>query len=289
MCVIISKPNNVPMPTLDYLQDAWISNDDGAGIAYKRENDIMFTVKKGIMKWEDFTDFVIENDFQENDQVIFHFRITTSGGTNPQNTHPFPLSSRNSDLRLLEFESDNLLFHNGILFSPNESTKFSDTQIFTKMLALKGLNDFDLVDTINKISEIKIGNSPVIDSNRLLLIAGNYVEYLGKWVNDSGLMLSNDYFKHTYSYDCNNGCQFDHDAMVLGEYDFTDSQWAEEVEWLIYDLIDHENIDYDDVVFDAIYSFIDLFQEDLKTLPNALIEDSFLYYLDHKGIRALSA
>lgn len=79
--------------------------------------------------------------------MLIHFRITTHGGTCPECTHPFPISSDVGALQKTRYESPYAVIHNGIIdltsLTSKSRTKQSDTMVFvekylTKLASYKG-------------------------------------------------------------------------------------------------------------------------------------------------------
>lgn len=225
MCVIISKPSSVLMPSLTELKAAWNHNPDGAGLLYKRENDNQFTIVKGFMNWKSFKKYIKKANFKTCDHVSFHFRIATSGNVNSENCHPFPISSKNSDLKKTSLKTNKALIHNGVLFSPNG--QYSDTQIFTKYLSLK-----NLVDLSNDKKLEKINN--MISGNRVMIAENDNIVYLGNWHEIDGMFYSNT--NHLESF-CN--------SFIDSDYMFEN------------DLTDEIEDSYDYMMKEDIYDFYD--------------------------------
>ena len=93
MCIIIYKAKDTKAKIeWNTLKTCFTNNPDGAGYAIAYDNKLL--LKKGFMKFEDFETSLrqtIKNVDIEKAGILFHFRITTHGGTSRENTHPFPL------------------------------------------------------------------------------------------------------------------------------------------------------------------------------------------------------
>ena len=117
MCIAIFSQIGNEIPTDDILKTCFRNNSDGAGFAFSTDNHKVQIVK-GFM---DFNSFITA--FHEYDKkhcfkdrgVLIHLRITTHGGTNPSNCHPFPISSNSKHLKKLKFVSNYACIHNGII------------------------------------------------------------------------------------------------------------------------------------------------------------------------------
>ena len=136
MCIAIYSPKNNDLPSEAYLKASFISNPDGAGFAFNTD-DGRVQIVKGLMKYKDFIRTFNEYDKKYNLKkrgVLIHFRITTHGGTNPECTHPFPLTSDPETLRKTTVTAEYAVIHNGIISLTSteayKAVKMSDTMVF---------------------------------------------------------------------------------------------------------------------------------------------------------------
>ena len=101
MCIIVIKEKGVDLPKDYIFKNCFENNDDGAGFMYNKDGEVI--IQKGYMSYKAFKkalDKALKKiDDVKNTAMVFHFRISTQGGTNPQNCHPFPLSSDENDLQ----------------------------------------------------------------------------------------------------------------------------------------------------------------------------------------------
>lgn len=181
MCLAIFKPKNQNFPSEKTLKIAWKNNSDGAGIAIKTEQGIK--IIKGLMTLDSLLNEL--DDSLKKFDVVIHLRYATSGFISSEMTHPFPVSNDRHDLKSLDLITDTAIIHNGVLFSPRFDTVYSDTAIFARYLAIKGIN-------YNHISSI-------IGDDRLAIMTKNGVELLGQWYEIDGLHYSNTYSIQEYS------------------------------------------------------------------------------------------
>jgi hypothetical protein len=88
MCLIIFAPKSTSIPS-KYITNAFAHNDDGAGVSYVRDGQVI--IEKGFFKVEELQAalFRIGNDTPR----IIHFRYATLGAVNTENCHPFPLTA----------------------------------------------------------------------------------------------------------------------------------------------------------------------------------------------------
>lgn len=129
MCIIVYKEAGTNAK-IDYelLENCFDNNPDGAGYAIAYDGKLL--LKKGFMAWHDFETSLrktIKSIPIKEAGIMFHFRITTHGGTNRENTHPFPIGTET----LTERKYTNLdacVAMNGIcLANGGYKSKVSDT------------------------------------------------------------------------------------------------------------------------------------------------------------------
>ena len=92
MCIICASKSGVRQPTERELFTMFQNNPHGAGYMTARHG--MVTISKGYMDFDEFLNAVRKEHFTAQDSVVYHFRISTQAGINPEMTHPFPLSNR---------------------------------------------------------------------------------------------------------------------------------------------------------------------------------------------------
>lgn len=131
MCIICHKESGIKLPEMNILEACFKSNRHGAGILLWRHNSPTAEIHKGYMSFSDFKDAFEHLDIKNEDNVVFHFRISTAGGINQENCHPFPISQKVEDLKQLNIENvSRALVHNGIIGAGDKT--LSDTQLFIK-------------------------------------------------------------------------------------------------------------------------------------------------------------
>ena len=191
MCVICYKPAGVRPPSDDILSNCFDANPDGAGLAIIRPSSDATDIYKGFMSYNTFKEFA-DSVVTEDDIVGYHFRIATSGGTRPENCHPFPVSMYPEDLRALSYHSRFALLHNGVLGKGDEQLHLSDTQLYVKnVLAPRYPQSVDAErETIAKETK----------GSRVLLMDGREHKAImtgDGWVQSDGLWFSNHSFEDT--------------------------------------------------------------------------------------------
>lgn len=191
MCVICIKPAGECMPGIAKIKRAFTKNKDGAGYMFPHNGEVY--IRKGFFTVKDFVSD-INKTMKELDinikeiPVVIHCRITTSGGTNKENCHPFPLTNNVDELRNLTAIANVGIAHNGVIKSLYNSA-ISDTMWFIKD-CLSSL-------TFEQIKDSTVQNliKEVITSDRMVFLngEGEYIT-IGNWVKDGPYLWSNSSF-----------------------------------------------------------------------------------------------
>lgn len=192
MCIIVAKPKGKNLPAYDTLRNCWRNNSDGAGIMWAVDGKVHWV--KGLMTWEDFVDEIYSLD--ERLPIVMHFRITTSGGTCPECTHPFPVSSNGKKLKKLRGKCNIAMAHNGIIdgMKTDDKAHISDTMAFVMKVVspMRALcPDFTSNDDALTLLE------NVADSKLCFLEGTGDITTLGNFIEDCGCLYSNS----SYQYD----------------------------------------------------------------------------------------
>ena len=195
MCVIVHKERGTELPSDEILQKCFTKNPDGSGILINRKDSKIMEIHKGFMTFDTFKKAYHDLNLSKDDEVVFHFRITTSGGTNSENCHPFPISCEVKDLKATRINTPRAFVHNGVLGSGDNLLKISDTQVFVKdILSRKELSDYLDDEEVQKIIGSYAGTSNkffVADAEK------GVFKRFGNWHEDkeSGCFFSNSYWK----------------------------------------------------------------------------------------------
>jgi len=176
MCVIVAKEKGVKPPSLETLRKCFIKNNDGAGFMYVGDDNKVH-IRKGLMTIPNFMSAWQQQEFTEDDIVVAHFRIGTSGGKGKDMTHPFPLTDNEKELKKLQWAGNVGIAHNGVI-SNKGSKNLSDTAEFIKeILTPVGEGIFQ--------PELKPLLERAVDSNRLAFLNGEgSLVLLGSWDED---------------------------------------------------------------------------------------------------------
>lgn len=174
MCIAIVKPAGSVISD-DRLRECFKTHDDGAGFAYVRKGNVV--ISKGHMTFDDFYKaYTKQLERNPNSNFLIHFRTSTSGVTDKENTHPFPIPK-------------GAMIHNGVLFRPTENSNRSDTHIVSTVIGKFLKCRADWVEKMTELEEL-IG----WDKMACLFNDGNYVivnEAKGGW--DDNVWYSNRY------------------------------------------------------------------------------------------------
>ena len=187
MCIICVSKSGVRQPTVTELNTMFRNNPDGAGYMVARHG--MVSISKGYMDFGEFLNAVRREHFTERDSVVYHFRISTQAGVNPEMTHPFPLSNRLERMEKLDTTCRIGVAHNGVirLTADPDNRRYSDTALFiTQYLRVliqrrEDLRDRRVLDTVWNLAQSKFA----------IMDGGGYVATVGKFLNQDGLLFSN--------------------------------------------------------------------------------------------------
>lgn len=187
MCIIcVSKPG-CEQPSVKTLRTMFLLNPHGAGYMVARGGKVF--IHKGFMNIEEFLNAVRRERFTAADSVVYHFRISTQAGVNPEMTHPFPLSNQPRRMRALDMTCRCGVAHNGIirLTSDPTNTRFSDTAVFitdylTNIIRKPAdLRNQERLDTIYRLAQSKFA----------IMDGSGYTATVGEFINDRGILYSN--------------------------------------------------------------------------------------------------
>ena len=189
MCIIAVSRKGVKQPSLDQLRNMFDNNPHGAGYMYARNGRV--TIHKGFMTFDDFVRQIEKEHFTEDDPVVYHFRISTQAGVNPQMTHPFPLTSVLENCEKLDVKCSVGIAHNGIIrmTSSFKETRFSDTAIFitdymTRLIRKEeDITDSSVIEMIDLLTNSKWA---IMDGTTGTIVT------VGKFTNDEGILFSNE-------------------------------------------------------------------------------------------------
>jgi len=191
MCIIASKPQGIPLPSLKVLKHCWQSNPDGAGFCYIRQGQDAVTIQKGFMKFKTFYSALESAKLTDKDAVILHFRIATHGLVDGGNCHPFPISASPDDLRSLSIKTSISVAHNGIFGGMPAHTILSDTQKFVSKI----MSNRHVINGINSSAVQELLRGYCGDSSKLAILTPKSHIHIGKFIEEDGMLYSNHGYK----------------------------------------------------------------------------------------------
>ena len=191
MCIICVSPARTRQPSISQIKTMFLNNPHGAGYMFAREGRVH--IHKGFMDIDSFLSAVKAEHFTAKDSVVYHFRISTQAGVNPEMTHPFPLSNRLLHMKALDVECPCDVAHNGIirLTSDTSQREYSDTALFiTRYMAqmVHGLDDLKDAQLLNRIERLAGSKLAIMDGS-------GYIATIGHFINERGLLFSNDSYQ----------------------------------------------------------------------------------------------
>ncbi|MBR2789040.1 MAG: hypothetical protein IKD70_00255 [Eggerthellaceae bacterium] len=191
MCIICVSPKRVRQPNVTTIRRMFRNNPDGAGYMVARDGKV--TISKGFMDVDEYIEAIRAEHFTAKDPVVYHFRISTQAGVNPEMTHPFPLSNRIEHMKVLDVECSCGVAHNGIirLTTDRNNREYSDTALFiANYLSLiirepGDLKDERILTLIHRLAGSKLA---IMDGD-------GYIATVGEYINQKGLLFSNTSFE----------------------------------------------------------------------------------------------
>ena len=214
MCVIAYKPLNKAFPEERILQNCFENNDHGAGFMYTFNGEVH--IHKGYETFEKFMEALNKARKITGDKVpyVMHFRIATQGYDKTM-THPFPLSSKMSNLKRLHYKCSIGVAHNGILDITSDGAKtYSDTMKFITDYLSNIIQSMDFYKNKRTLKLIEY----LIDGSRLAILdKNNHCTLMGKgWIKDNGIYYSNNsYAREPYHYKWEGRAWWEDDGYYL--------------------------------------------------------------------------
>ena len=187
MCIICVSKSGVRQPGEATIRAMFHRNPHGAGYMVARDGRV--EIHKGFMDLNDYLRAIRTEHFTAADSVVYHFRISTQAGVNPEMTHPFPLSNQPGRLRSLDQSCRIGVAHNGIirLTSDPNNKRYSATAIFIADYLSQILHTrADLRDR-RKLSVVY----QLAQSKFAIMDGGGYVATVGEFIHERGLLFSN--------------------------------------------------------------------------------------------------
>lgn len=188
MCILTFMHAGVTAD-INKLRNGAINNPDGFGFAIHAGTKV---IRHNGMNFEQVLERFLKERSVHSGPALFHSRITTHGGTNVHNCHPFQIGR----------DQHSVIAHNGMLPIPEHGGR-SDTRILAEDLlpSWGGVTSFDGRKFTKKISKFAQGSKLVVITANPNTKQDYYIinEQDGHWEND--VWWSNGSYKYArYSY-----------------------------------------------------------------------------------------
>lgn len=193
MCIIAIKPQGMPLQDETTLRGMFARNPHGAGFMFPQNGRV--EIRKGFMTYDAFRGALrnVLNALGEDTPIVMHFRITTHGGTCPENTHPFPLTNDIAELKRTSTHADIGVAHNGIIRITPRDKSVSDTQEYIASV-LAGVARKN--PRFYRTARIRNGIRDTINGSRMCFMNGTGdIVRIGDWIESDGYWYSNDSFR----------------------------------------------------------------------------------------------
>lgn len=191
MCIIAVSPAGIQQPSIDAMRRMFTNNPHGAGYMTVRDGRVV--ISKGYMNWSDFQRAIRMEAFTAADPVVYHFRISTQAGVNPEMTHPFPLTSHIEYCKILDLTCSIGVAHNGIirLTSDHRDKEYNDTAHYIAEFLRYLVRDEDDLRCPEILSAIR----RTTDSKWALMDSTGYIATVGDFIEEDGILYSNGTFR----------------------------------------------------------------------------------------------
>lgn len=203
MCLISVCPKGTKKysdEVIQFIKVGVSSNRDGSGFMFKRDGESLINVKKGYKSAKELLDAIKEANLNDNDELVIHHRIGTSGKKIATNNHPFVVSRDHETIININCITDKpCLVHNGVFWGLDRyeelNPDFSDTYAFVRYVMS---NTLELLNNDKHLFEKVF--SDILGYNKVCLLMPNKdLIMLGKFVEENGYYHSHSGFKD-YSY-----------------------------------------------------------------------------------------
>lgn len=203
MCLITAAPKGTKKRGVDlksFIENGMRSNTHGSGFSYKRDGQTLINIHKGFNTSADIISEIDKLKLTENDELIIHHRIGTSGLRNDINMHPFAVSETDSVLQTVKGSLKTpTMAHNGVFYRFSDHTSdYNDTYHFVKsFIAVPEILNLLTRDPkqFHKMFE------PILNSNKLVfLFPKRDMVLIGDFKEEDGYFHSNGGYK-SYVFD----------------------------------------------------------------------------------------
>jgi hypothetical protein len=194
---------------METLRQCFRNNPQGAGFMWASNGKVH--ISKGYMTWSDMAVALRFLQFTKDDAVVYHFRISTQAGVNPQMCHPFPVTRKIENTREIEVECSIGAAHNGIipLTSDRYDKVYSDTAHYVAEFMpylIRGKNDLRNPSVLQAVGRTGTGKWAIMDGS-------GYIATIGDFIEDKGILYSNSTYRHVDYRDCGGTKVFENYTM----------------------------------------------------------------------------
>lgn len=193
MCVICVSEKGVRQPNEKEIRNMWNRNSHGAGYMFYNKECKSVEIHKGFMNIKDFMRAIENEHFTDDDVVVYHFRISTQAGVNPEMTHPFCFTNDLEMTKVLDARTSLGIAHNGIISMTSTHNKdYSDTALFIANylpLIVKDKSDLQNQNVLDMINELISSKMVFLDDDGTITLVGNFIE------EKNGLIFSNSSYQ----------------------------------------------------------------------------------------------
>lgn len=142
MCIVSVCPKGTSKEMKDieeFVRSGYKCNSSGgSGYMFKKSGDKFIYVRKGFFDVEKLIDSLKNERLQEDDELVIHHRIRTSGNIDAANTHPFVISNLDSEAKATNIKIDKpAIAHNGVFTIRHYEaydSDMSDTYAFARYI-----------------------------------------------------------------------------------------------------------------------------------------------------------
>jgi len=192
MCLIVTKPKGMPLPSRKRLRKWFNAYPDGFGMAFQYQDKVR--ILKGAMTISEMCQLIAQMKRElgetkiEDIDIVIQYRVAFTGSVVPKYCHPFPITASQEELDGLDVTTDIALAHNGVIWEYNQmqynyQTDINDAQEFIK--------DF-LVDM--GVAVLNPSVQRLIEEytySKFALLTNADIVYIGEFIKDSGYYYSN--------------------------------------------------------------------------------------------------
>ena len=221
MCLVSILPKGKEKfndKVIAFIRKGAASNTQGSGFMYKRNGENKITIDKGYFNVEDLLNKLESLNLTEEDEVVVHHRISTSGLVSEENSHPFVISSKHETVCATNITVNKpCLAHNGMFSDLRDymslNPDFSDTYAFARYI----MGNPSIMKIYNTDKDLfKLLTKGILSGSRVaILFPDRDLETLGSFVDDDGYKHSNSGY---CTYNRNYGGRDHYDPYTYGYY-----------------------------------------------------------------------